>query len=149
MFFDTGFLRNDEIQLVLEQTTEGNDEKGWVPAYYFAICDLDGNKMGTCVLRVGYNERVYYGGNIGYHVFEEFRGRHYAGKACNLLFELARKHEMNYLIITCSPDNIASRKTCEYVGGELLEVAELPDWFDRKPGQDIKCIFRYELGAKR
>lgn len=106
----------------------------WGPAFY--VLDI-------------YNERVYYGGNIGYHVFEEFRGRHYAGKACNLLFELARKHEMNYLIITCSPDNIASRKTCEYVGGELLEVVELPDWFDRKPGQDIKCIFRYELGAKR
>ena len=146
MFINTDFLRSDEITLVLEKTVDGNDEKGWVPAYHFAICDDRGTKMGVCDLRIGHNDNLYYGGNIGYSVAEEYRGHHYAGKACLLLFELARKHDLEYLIITCNPDNYASRKTCEYAGGELLEIVELPEDSDmRDKGESEKCIFRFQL----
>lgn len=146
MFFDTTFLKNDEIQLVLEKTVDGDEEKGWVPAYHFAICNLEGTKMGTCDLRVGHNDKLYFGGNIGYRVEETYRGHHYAGKACLLLFELAKKHELGYLVITCNPDNDPSRKTCEYAGGELLEIAELPRDSDmRERGMTEKCIYRFEL----
>ncbi len=31
-------------------------------------------------------------------------------KSLLLLFQLAKKHKMDYLIITCNPDNHASRK---------------------------------------
>ena len=146
MFINTDFLKSDEITLVLEKTVDGNDEKGWVPAYHFAICNDRGTKMGVCDLRIGHNDNLYYGGNIGYSVAEEYRGHHYAGKACLLLFELARKHDLKYLIITCNPDNYASRKTCEYAGGELLEIAELPEDSDmRDKGESEKCIFRFQL----
>lgn len=146
MFIDTDFLRNDEIQLMLEKTAEGNAEKGWVPAYHFAICNCEGVKMGVCDLRLGHNDLLYYGGNIGYRIEPEFRGNHYAGKACLLLFELARKHDLEYVIITCNPDNIASKRTCEYAGGELLEVAEVPEGNDmRERGETEKCIFRFVL----
>lgn len=146
MFFDTTFLKNDEIQLLLEKAAEGNKEKGWVPAYHFAICNLEGTKMGTCDLRLGHNDKLYYGGNIGYRVEKPYRGHHYAGKACLLLFELAKKHGLEYLIITCNPDNYPSRKTCEYAGGKLLEVAELPADSDmRERGEKEKCIYRFEL----
>lgn len=144
MFIDTGFLKNDEIQLKLEKTVEGNVEKDWVPAYHFAICNKEGTKMGVCDLRIGHNDKLYYGGNIGYRIEEEYRGNHYAGKACLLLFELARIHNLEYVIITCNPDNVASRKTCEYVGGELLEVVELPMDSDmRERGETQKCIFKF------
>lgn len=146
MFLDTDFLENDEIKLVLEKTVEGNKEKEWLPAYVFAISDKKGNKMGTCDLRIGYNEKVYYGGNIGYRVSEQYRGHHYAGKACLLLFELAKRHNMEYLIITCNPDNYASRKTCEYAGGVLEEIVELPEDNDmREAGETEKCIYRFAL----
>lgn len=146
MFINTDFLKNDEIALVLEKTVEGNDEKGWVPAYHFAICNNKDLKVGVCDLRIGHNDNVYYGGNIGYRINEEYRGHHYAGKACLLLFELARKHDLNYLIITCNPDNYASRKTCEYAGGELIEIVELPEDNDmREDGETEKCIFRFQL----
>lgn len=146
MFINTDFLKSDEITLVLEKTVDGNDEKGWVPAYHFAICNDRGIKMGVCDLRVGHNDNLYYGGNIGYGIEEEYRGRHYAGKACLLLFELARKHDLKYLIITCNPDNYASRKTCEYAGGELLEIVEVPEDSDmREKGEFEKCIFRFQL----
>ena len=147
MFIDTEFLWNDEIKLVLEKTVEGNNEKGWVPAYHFAICRHDGIKMGVCDLRIGHNDKLYYGGNIGYRVYEEYRGHHYAGKACLLLFELARKHNLEYIIITCNPDNYASRKTCEYIGSELLEIVELPEDNDMRinDGETEKCIFKFKL----
>lgn len=146
MFIDTEFLNNDEITLVLEKTVDGDVVKEWVPAYHFAICNNKGIKVGVCDLRIGHNDKLFYGGNIGYRVEEEHRGHHYAGKACLLLFELARKHDMEYLIITCNPDNYASRKTCEYAGGELLEVVELPEDNDmRDDGETEKCIFRFQL----
>lgn len=66
MFLNTDDLKNDEIQLVLEKTVSGDVERGWVPAYHFAICDNNGTKIGVCDLRIGHNENTYYGGNIGY-----------------------------------------------------------------------------------
>ena len=96
-FFDTAFLESDEIKLVLERTAEGDPDRNWVPAYHFLICDKQDNNMGKCDLRIGYNENLYYGGHIGYTIDEEYRGCHYAAKACKLLFKLAKKHEMDYL----------------------------------------------------
>ena len=146
MFINTEFLKNDEIQLILEKTADGNVEKGWVPAYHFAICDMHGTKMGVCDLRIGHNELLYYGGNIGYRIEEVYRGHHYAGKACQLLLELARKHDLEYVIITCNPDNYASRKTCEYAGGKLIEIVEVPEGNDmRERGEMEKCIYRFEV----
>lgn len=146
MFLDTTFLKNGEIKLMLEKTAPENKEKGWVPAYHFAICNAEGEKMGVCDLRLGHNENLYYGGNIGYRIEEAYRGHHYAGKACFLLFELARKHNMDYLIITCNPDNYASRKTCEYAGGQLLEIVQVPEDNDmRLRGETEKCIYKFLL----
>lgn len=147
MFLDTSFLENDEIQLQLQRTANGDTAKGWVPAYYFAICDKHGNEMGGCDLRIGHNDNTYYGGNIGYHVNEEYRGHHYAAKACLLLFELAKKHDMSHIIITCNPDNYASRKTCEYAGCQLLEIVELPEDNNMRieDGETEKCIYKIQL----
>lgn len=146
-FLDTSFLENEEIKLELYKTTEADPVKNWVPAYRFFICDKQGNRMGECDLRIGYNQGLYYGGHIGYTVYEEFRGRHYAAKACSLLFELAKKHGMNYLYITCRPENIASRRTCEYLGGKLLEIAELPPDNDMRlnDGATEECVYRFDL----
>ena len=146
-FLDTSFLKNDEITLQLEKTVEGDETRNWLPAYHFAICNPAGEKMGTCDLRIGHNENTYYGGNIGYRVEPAYRGHHYAGKACLLLFELAKRHSLDWLIITCNPDNVPSRKTCEWLGGELLEIAELPEHNNMRveEGETHKSIFRFTL----
>ena len=147
MFLDTHFLVNDEIQLCLQKTVDGNIEKEWLPAYHFAICDYQGREMGVCDLRIGHNLNTYYGGNIGYRIYEAYRGHHYAGKACLLLFGLAKEHHMDYLIITCNPDNYASRRTCEYVGCHFIETVELPEDNDMRieDGETEKCIYRIDL----
>lgn len=146
-FFDTAFLQSDEIKLILSRVSEGNPERNWVPAYYFDICDLQGNKMGFCDLRIGYTPGLYYGGHIGYTVEAPYRGHHYAAKACKLLFRLAKKHGMDYLYITCNPDNIPSRKTCEFLQGEFLGIKELPEDNDMRlnEGETEKCIFKFYL----
>ena len=146
MFLDTAFLKTDEIFLRLDKTSEGNPARNWVPAYYFTIMNHSGEELGACDLRIGHNEMTYFGGNIGYRVHEQHRGHHYSAKACLLLFELARRHGMSYLIITCNPDNIASYKTCEAVGCTLAEIAELPADSDmRALGETHKRIYRIDL----
>ena len=147
MFYETAFLKNEEIQLILHHTCEADPSRLWLPTYYFRICDPEGVTMGWCDLRIGHNENTYYGGNIGYQVEKSYRGHHYAGKAVNLLFELARLHGLTYLIITCDPGNVASRKTCEYAGGKLIEIAKLPEENDTQSdiGETEKCVYRFVL----
>lgn len=147
MFFNTSDLRDNEIFLYLHKTADENVEKGYVPAYYFKIMRLiDNAEVGQCDLRIGHNDNTNYGGNIGYEIYEPFRGNHYAAKACKLLFLLAKKHHMDKVIITCSPGNIASRKTCEYSGAELIDTIDVPEWHEMyKSGRKKTCQYVIRL----
>ena len=146
-FLNTEHLENSEIKLVLKRTAEADPVRNWVPAYHFAICDKQGQTMGHCDLRIGYNDNLYYGGHIGYAVDAAYRGHHYAAKACTLLFDLARRHGMDYLYITCHPDNWPSRKTLELLKGTLVEIAELPEDNEMriKTSATKTCVFRFDL----
>ncbi|TGY97487.1 GNAT family N-acetyltransferase [Petralouisia muris] len=140
------FLETNEIKLILERTFQEDKEKGYVPACCFAICDKKEQKIGACDLRMGHNENTYYGGNIGYEIEESYRGRHYAQKACKALLQLAKACKMEYVLITCNPDNIASRKTSEYAGGVLEGIVELPEGHElRSGGRTQSCIYRIDL----
>ena len=146
MFYDCDDLRTDEIFLRLVKTAEEQPQKRWLPAYYFEICLPDGTTIGHCDLRIGHNEKTYIGGNIGYGIEEAYRGHRYAAKACALLFHQARKHGMDYLIITCVPDNAASARTCEIAGGRYLETAAIPpDNEMYVEGKRAVKIFRFDL----
>lgn len=126
MFYDNNDLRDSEIFLKLNKTCDEQPKKKWLPAYYFDICLLDGQPIGHCDLRIGHNEKTYIGGNIGYGIEPNYRGHRYAAKACKLLFRQAKKHGMDYLIITCDPENVASAKTCELAGGKFIKIAAIP-----------------------
>lgn len=147
MFLDTKELMDEDIYLELYRAADGNIHKGYVPAYYFKICRISDNvELGHCDLRVGHNINTEMGGNIGYEIHADYRGHGYASKACLLLFKLARKHILDHLIITCDPENIASRKTCEYSGAELLEIIDVPEWHDMyKEGRRKTCQYEVRL----
>lgn len=50
------------------------------------------------------------------------------------------------MIITCDPDNIPSRRTCEALGAELLAIVDVPeDSIDYAMGHLQKCQYRIEL----
>ena len=82
-----------EITLRIASVNAADETKGVVPAYKFEIVRLsDDAVVGETDLRLGYVRNLYFGGNIGYAVKEPYRGNAYAGKACKLVFEIARKH---------------------------------------------------------
>lgn len=148
MFYENIDLYNEEIYLKLQQTSMGIKIKMYVPSYYFKICRrTDDAEIGKCDLRIGHNENTLYAGNIGYEVYEEYRGNHYAGKACLLLLELARLHGLGYLIITCAVENTASRKTCEYCNAKLSGIVDIPSWHEMyRMGRRKSC--QYEIILK-
>ena len=146
MFYECNDLKDKEILLKLNHTCQEQPEKQWLPAYWFDICLLDGTVIGYCDLRIGHNEKTYIGGNIGYGINEEYRGHHYAAKACQLLFKQARKHDMDYIIITCVPENIASSITCEIAGGNYLETKAIPKNNEMyEEGKRFVKIFKFKI----
>lgn len=146
-FKDFDYLTGGEIDLRICKKAEPNQEKGYVPAYIFNIT-LHGKEetIGRIDLRVGSNRNTYYGGNIGYSIDEPHRGNGYAAKACRIIKQVALAHDIQKLIITCNPDNIASRKTCENVGAVLVEIADLPpDNEMYKLGARKKCRYEWNI----
>ncbi len=126
--------------------------KGIVPAYHFWMeVEINGRigVAGAVTLRIGSSKdlEVYYG-HIGYHVYPPFRGRHYAERSVRLLLPLARSHKQDPLWITTNPDNYPSRRTCERLGAELVEIVPVPR---RHPlylrGDHAKCRYRLDLHA--
>jgi len=126
-FFDTKDLRNDEIFLALVGTYEADVERKWVPFYQFDICLADGTKVGFCNLRIDNTELTKYCGNIGYGIDEKYRGKHYSLKASQLLIKLAKKHVLDYVLINCEPQNIASNKICKLLNADFVETVNIPE----------------------
>lgn len=147
-FHDPGKLINQDLELVLVARIPGDPAKNYVPAYKFQMRRAgQDEKIGSIELRVGNTKHiVMYGGHVGYRVFLKHRGRRYAARACRLLLPLARSHDLKTLWITCNPDNIASRRTCELAGAKFVEIVDLPqdtDMYQR--GERQKCRYRLEL----
>jgi tagatose 1,6-diphosphate aldolase len=131
----------------------GDPAIGRLPAYHFwmlvtpPVGDPPIQIAGGLGLRIGTNPEIeLYSGNIGYHVYPAARGRHFSERACRLVFPLARRHGMEQLWITCNPDNHASRRTCERLGGKLIEIVTLPrNHSFRARGETEKCRFLFDL----
>jgi len=103
--------------------------------------------MPRIELRIGNTERILtYFGHIGYRVYPRYSGHRYAARATRLLLPLARKDDLKTLWITADPDNVASRRTCELFGAEMVEVVEAPVASEPyRRGYRQKCRYRLEL----
>ncbi len=140
-------LSDDQLDLLLMERRFANPEKNFMTSYVYSIC-LRGTdeSIGYIDIRVGHNENTYYGGNIGYEVNEAHRGKGYAGRACQLVKSLGVAHQMDKLIITCNPDNIASRRTIEKLGLRFDGLVKLPEHNDMYlDGEREKCIYTWEI----
>lgn len=136
------------VDLKLETDIPASEDNDQVRSVYFGIyLHRSFVKVGTCDLRIGDHWTLYHAGHIGYRIMPLYRGHGYAYEACRVLLPEAKKtYGFRSLWITCSPDNTASRKTLEKLGGTLLETAEVPasHWLYRR-GETIKNIYYFEL----
>ena len=129
MFIEPGNLRDGELQLELDRYLAADPERERLPTYHFNMIQAGSLVvMGSINLRIGSPDRfVLYRGHIGYSVKPEYRGHRFAARSVRLLMPLAVAHGLNPLWVTCDPDNLASRRTCELAGAELVEIIEVPE----------------------
>lgn len=65
-----------------------------------------------------------YGGNIGYSVLPEERGKGYAGEMLRLTLEYCREQGFEKVLVTCDKENLASARTIISGGGVLENEVE-------------------------
>lgn len=124
-------ITSGDMTLMLIEKAESG--KLPLPYYYYEIL-VDGSPVGKISIRIGDNFHAYYNGHIGYEIFEAARGHGYARRACGLVLDVARFHEMSRLYLTCTEDNIPSYRTMKHLGARLLEICNMPReyfaWFE-------------------
>lgn len=143
-FLDPGPLAEGTLELVCSQRVPADPVKKWAPYYFFQIYDA-GVFVGRVIFRVGPVEELYYPGHVGYVIEEGARGHRYAERAVRLLLPFIARHQPAAWI-SCDEANRGSRRTVERLGGELIEIVDLPEWHDSYP-LGVRRWCRYRLDA--
>jgi predicted acetyltransferase len=134
--------------LALEQVRLAPHPVHKVPTLFFHIIRVpDAEHIGEINLRLGSGPHIVrYAGHVGYGIDPEHRGNRYAAQAVRLLIPIAREHGVNPLWLTCDPENVASRRTCELAGAQFVEIVDVPeDCIIRQSGHPKKCRYRLDL----
>lgn len=119
------------------------------PTLFFQIVRIDSaQRVGEINLRLGSSAHIErYAGHIGYTIDPAHRGHRYAARATRLLLPLARERGLDPLWLTCDPDNLASRRSCELAGATLIEIVDVPsDCIIHRSGHPRKCRYLIDLG---
>lgn len=107
-------------------------------------------EIGQISYRDGESRCVYYYGHIGYHIDEPYRGNHYAWRACRLIRTEILLSGKTSAVITCDPDNEASRKTCIKLGCLFERTASVPEDIYRKYEINrTKCRYIWHVAAEQ
>lgn len=133
--FSDHFRRLSGPVLTLKILSMHPGDNELIPFYWYDILlNATGEVVGKISIRIGDNYHSYYNGHIGYEIDEPYRGHGYALTACKMVLPVAKFHGMTRLTLTCDEDNVASYKTIEKLGGQLLEIVTPPRdyfaWFD-------------------
>jgi predicted acetyltransferase len=114
------------ITLRFVRVVPGEPLRGFVPAFHFRIVSRIGLDVGHINFRVGDTEHVRLcAGHIGFEIAELFRGNGYALQACRAVAPFVRSIYPSVLI-TCDPDNVASRRTIERLGAAFVDEITVP-----------------------
>ncbi|PYQ30126.1 MAG: GNAT family N-acetyltransferase [Acidobacteria bacterium] len=130
--FDPAAGVGEYVRLLDAQARGERLPDGWVPSitmFGFAGDEVVGRLQFRRVL----NERLLLiGGNIGYAVLPQFRGRGYAKSMLRQGLTLACAEGLRRVLITCDEDNRASARIIESVGGKLENVVSTGEATPRK-----------------
>lgn len=138
----------ENVKLIEIRRTDSQTAYDGIPTIYYEIHLLFNDVcVGSIELRMSIEGEMYYYGHIGYTIKKQYRGNNYAYYACKVLFMIARNEfSMKELIITCSPNNIASYKTLLKLNGELIEEINVPEGHILyRCGETRKCVFKVRL----
>jgi predicted acetyltransferase len=137
-------LRHGDFELHLADYSEHAYHR--VPTYFFRMMSIDREEeMGIINLRIGSTPHLeLYAGHIGYSVHATYRGHHYAARSVTLLLPLARTLGIDALWVTCDPENMASRRSLEIAGAEMVEIVAVPEdcGIRKYGGRARKCRYR-------
>jgi predicted acetyltransferase len=143
-----GTLCDGELELKLDRFQVHPVHR--VPTYQFHMVDRETREvLGHIRLSTGSTPHIErYAGHIGFGVFSQHRGHHYAARAVRLLLPLARKLGIDPLWLTCDPENLSSRRTLELAGAKFIEIVDVPvGCVIHRKGHPKKC--RYRLSSSR
>ena len=135
----------NRIQLNIIDKNPGNQDE--LPYYYYDIYLLNTTtQIGKISVRIGHNDHSYFNGNIGYEINEEYRGNNYALEAVKMIIDVAKHHHMKHLILSCEETNIASYKSIEKLGSQLIETVLPPkEYIFYYDGIETHRIYRLEI----
>lgn len=119
-------LSHGEVILRFGRIVFGDPGRGLVPYYHYRILIPVGMDAGHINFRVGDTDHIRNCvGHIGFEIAEWFRGNNFALKACQALAPFVRTI-YNAVIITCDPENHASRRTIEDLGALFTDEVDVP-----------------------
>jgi len=115
----------EEIHIRLKRIIPGDYRHQLCPTHQFEVF-RDWYLVGVINFRIGQSRQIMrYAGQIGYTIYEPFRGHRYATKALGALLP----HGFAYfptLFITCDPDHVASIRTIEAFPHDYHGIVEIP-----------------------
>lgn len=147
-FKNREIIEGDIVDLRFKYYVDEYSASDGIPTVYFYILNHETKKrIGNIDLRLKMNRYMYYYGHIGYDISKENQGHNYSYYACKMMFEIAcNKYGLKELLLTCNPENIASYKVLKKLGGELMEIVDVPKNHELyRLGDYRKCIFRFNL----
>ncbi|WP_409485022.1 GNAT family N-acetyltransferase [Arsenicicoccus dermatophilus] len=119
-------------QLLLQADPTTERPSGYVPATNRWIVE-DDTYLGAIQLRHTLNPHLLeVGGHIGYGIRPSARGRGLATWALREVLDLARRLDLDSVLLTCDDTNLASAAVIERNGGELEDVRE------HAPGERVR-----------
>lgn len=115
------------IDLKMTKLIPAQPEKGFVDSCCYDIYLHNTSKqIGSCSAKLGLNDVLFYIGNVGYEINEEYRGNGFAVDAVKLLIKLFKLNGFKKIIITQVPTNVASIRVCEKLNCTFLGVYDIP-----------------------
>jgi predicted acetyltransferase len=119
---------DDDLKLVFTQSTPVSEPDTEISAYHFLMRNAESDEdMGAINIKAGYTDNIVkYRGNIGFSVFENFRGKRYSSRSCLLLVPVLKMLQLNPVWLTCNVDNSASAKNIERIGAVYQETVTIP-----------------------
>lgn len=125
--YDIPELEDELVKLTLSRLLpKGHPEAGNMPIYMLNVRRRDGLMVGQANLLAGHDEKMYYTGNIGYGIWECYRGQHYGLHTAKLVVKLARELGMTEAYLLIDTDNIPSIRIAEKLGAVNLGIVDVP-----------------------